>query len=691
MAALFSYLSATLTFATVLLLSLFLWRGRLQGIWLMLALVVTVAWAGVTALNSWILTPSPVNQFFLEILRNGAWGLLLWRLLSTSQGEGLEAFWRKPRLWAFGLGLLVLILLNLLQSAGLLSPEQLPVSISHLGPFLTGFAVLVLLEQWYRNIPVEQRWTIKFFCLGLAVIFGYDFLLYSEALLYQRLDQALWDMRGWVCSLMAPLMAVSIARSRDWDHALRFSHQFVFFSTGVLLAGTYLLVMSLVGYYLRWFGGGLGSALQIIFVVLALSLFVLLFISGRFRSVVTVWAAKHFFPYKYDYRQEWIRANNRFASLPADRGYYEQLILGLAEPMDSLGGVIWVREEERFETRGNWTLPSLPAIDLKEASGLLGYAESRAWVIELAEYNRHPQHYPELELPTWLSQNHDVWLLVPLVHQDYCHGLVALAQPRAERTINWEDHDLLKTLGAQLAALIALKKSTDSLAQSRQFEAYHRLSTFVVHDIKNVVAQLSLVVKNAEKHKHNPAFVDDALETLSNAVARMNRMLSQLKQESAVTSSREVVGADVIAREVLAQQKGHLPRVQLRSKVKGAKLLIQREKLVSVLCHLVQNAQDATPDTGRVELEVDAADESVSFKIIDSGCGMEPAFIRERLFKPFDTTKGRAGMGIGVYESRQFVLENRGRIHVDSNPGQGTVFTVSLPVYQPVAHKEEAV
>jgi putative PEP-CTERM system histidine kinase len=688
----YTYLAATLAYAIVLALTLFLWRGRLQGGWLLQALVWMVVWSGYLGLSSvggLLGTPDPAapdpNRFFLEIMRDAGWVMLLWRLYASNLGIGPRQFWASRWLWGFFLLLIGLLLGNLLQSSMGEWGYALPVPLDLLGPFVLVILALVLLEQWYRNIPREQCWSVKFFCVGTGVVFGYDFLLYSESLLFNRVDATLWQVRGFVCAVMAPLMAISIARSKTGERQMRLSHRAVFFTTGLFLAAIYLLVMALVGYYLRWFDSSLSSAVQVVFIVLALSLLCLLIGSGRFRSIVIVWVSKHFLSYKYDYRVEWMKANERFSALPLDDRYYEQLILGMADPLDSPGGILWMREGGQFVVKGCRSVRPLPNLSSREDGSLLDFCQERGWVIEVPEYLMAPAHYGDLQIAKRLLLGEQLWLLVPLLHQGVLHGLVGLAHPRAERTLDWEDHDLLKALGSQLAALIALKDTTDRLAATRQFEAYYRFSAFVVHDIKNVVAQLSLVVKNAERHKHNPEFVDDALETLANAVQRMNRMLSQLKQQGAIAARAEIVDALDIARAVQQNQKDRLPRVELvipDGPDAALRLKTERDKLVSVLGHLVQNAQEATPAEGFVRLRLENRDGMAIFSVMDNGCGMSEQFQRERLFKPFDTTKGRAGMGIGVYEARQFVVQNQGSLEVRSAPGTGSEFRVVLPAYK---------
>nr|WP_281411943.1 XrtA/PEP-CTERM system histidine kinase PrsK [Motiliproteus sediminis] len=665
-------------FGLVTLLTLFLWRGRLQGAWLIAALLLTAAWGGYLGFVGGSSHFNPTNQTFLDVLRGASWSLLLGRLIVVAGPESSNAsFWRNHWLWGFAGWVVLLLLANTLSSLGVLTPTAAAMT-AFGAPFSLSLITLVLLEQWYRRLGVEHRWGVKFLCVAIAVMFVSDFLLYSEALLFKGLDADLWEARGWIYAAMAPLVAISVARCRDWSRENRLSHRAVFFTSSLLLAGVYLVVMALVGYYLRWFGSGLGNAVQVVFVVLSLSLLTIVLMSGRYRSLLAVWISKHFLSYKYDYREQWMRANARFAALKIDDDSYVQLVLGIAEPIDSTGGAIWIEDEGALMPKAHWSLAlDMPLLDDGDG-GLLQYCLEQEWVINVPEYRRHPERYEGLELPKELLDEPRLWLLVPLIHQQHLYGMVALAEPRTERSVTWEDHDLLKALAGQVASLLAQRKLTESLANARQFEAYNQLSTFVVHDIKNVVAQLSLVVRNAERHRRNPEFVDDALDTLSNAVGRMNRMLSQLKQ-GAEPGPEVQVDAGEIAREVLAAQAGGAPVPQLDAVAESCFVEVDRDRLLAALCHLVQNAQDATPSDGSVVLSVVCEGSMVGFVVADSGAGMSAEFMRSGLFKPFVSTKGRAGMGIGVFEARQFARLYQGELQVESKLGKGSTFTLLLP------------
>lgn len=675
------YLASFIAHFFLLVLLLILWRGRLQGVWLIQALLFGAMWSGYFAYSAYVGYQSSTNVAFAEILHASTWVLFLWKLHSVQHGVSDRAFWQTPALRFFLFAVLGTLFFNLLHAVKVISIGK--VSIELLAPFALVICCLVLLEQWYRNIKRENRWNVKFLALGLLGMFVYDFVLFSEALLFDSVDPALWTARGWVTAFMIPFLAVSVARTNDWEQPLRVSHQAAFYTTSVLLAGCYLLIMAAAGYYLRWFGGSWGGALQIIFVVLSLSLLVLLLASGAARGTLSVWLSKHFFAYKYDYREEWSKANNSFAQLKFDDSYYEELIKAIATPVDSMGGWMWCSNEGQLRLKSSWSVDDrLDIGEQEDTTELMTFLTSSGWIIELDEYQSNRERYNGLTLPTSLDGSEDLWLLIPLLHQNTLQGVIGLRNPRSNRSINWEDYDLLKALGGQIATLIAFRHASEALTEARQFEAFNRLSAFVVHDLKNIVAQLSLVVTNAERHKHNPEFVDDALDTLANAVARMNRLLSQLRQQSQLNINASVVEPLSVLKEVVQNQKLQAPPVTLiEADVEGS-VFIEKERLVSVLCHLVQNAQEATPDDGFVKIGVEEDSEHLIFTVEDNGSGMDESFIKDRLFKPFDTTKGSAGMGVGVYETQQFIQQNGGAVKVNSHLGEGTCFRILLPKHK---------
>ena len=262
-------------------------------------------------------------------------------------------------------------------------------------------------------------------------------------------------------------------------------------------------------------------------------------------------------------------------------------------------------------------------------------------------------------------------------------GFVVIPHPVAKHQINWEDHDLLKTAGRQAASHLAQLMAVQALVEAREFQAFSKLSAFVIHDLKNLVAQLSLVVSNAAKHKHNPEFMDDAIKTVDHSVSKMNRLLAQLRQGRTAAqppSDNQKVELNTLINDVVNERSNQTPQPRFHSQCDEIYIAANTDRIASVLEHIIQNAQDATPPDGWVNVKLTSEDNLAAIEISDNGCGMDQAFIHNRLFRPFDTTKGQGGMGIGVYESREYIQELKGSIHVTSEPGNGTTFTISLPI-----------
>jgi putative PEP-CTERM system histidine kinase len=273
----------------------------------------------------------------------------------------------------------------------------------------------------------------------------------------------------------------------------------------------------------------------------------------------------------------------------------------------------------------------------------------------------------------------NAWLVVPLATGNEMIGFVVLATARTKIDVNWEVNDLLKTAGRQAGAFLGQMQATEALLEVRKFDAFNRMSAFVVHDLKNIVAQLSLMLKNAERHRDNPEFQQDMLMTVEHSVERMRQLMMQLREGATpVDSPRGIDLGDVIRRIRTAKSgQGRDLDIDLTDKViaRGHEDRIER-----VIGHIVQNALDATDNGGRVWVRLARQGTHAMIEVGDTGHGMTPEFLRERLFKPFQTTKP-AGMGIGAYESFQYVHELGGKVSVDSAVNVGTQVSLLLPLF----------
>lgn len=651
------------------------WRQRPQGRLLVLATGLSGLWGGLSALIAWGMLP-PRIELAAEVARNGAWlALLLYILrLRLPPGASLPAPLRFIRAFA-GLLISVLLLASLLP---FIAPTQpvLTQRAASLGLVLLTVMGLVLVEQVYRSTRLEDRWAIKFLCLGLGGLYIYDFYLYANAALFNAIDVQVWAARGYVAATVTPLIAISAARNPEWAAPVGVSRSMAFHSASLLGAGIYLLLMAGAGYYLRLFGGEWGDVVQTVFMFAAAMVLVLLMFSGTLRARLRVFLSKHFFSYRYDYREEWLNFTRALTEGQPGEQLCERAVEALARLLESPGGALWMNEGNAgYQRASHWNWADIDGTEPADST-FIRWLASKQWVVDLDEMKTRRDLYGDLDMPAWIQNAEKAWLVVPLMLHDELLGFVVLKHSLGKVSFNWEVSDLLKVAARQAAAHLAQMRAANQLIVARQFESFNRTTTFVIHDLKNLVAQLSLLLANAEKHKHNPEFQTDMLDTVENAVARMNKVLAQLRRGTNETRVQSVSLAEILNEAADSKQAFKL-RPTLALPPAHVRVRAERDGLARAIGHLLQNALEATPSSGQVTLSGFEESGQAIVEITDTGNGMDDEFVRTRLFQPFDSTKG-AGMGIGAYECRETLRALGGTIEVDSVPGRGTRFRLSL-------------
>jgi putative PEP-CTERM system histidine kinase len=274
-------------------------------------------------------------------------------------------------------------------------------------------------------------------------------------------------------------------------------------------------------------------------------------------------------------------------------------------------------------------------------------------------------------------------LAVPLRSQERLVGVLLVGGERTGALYTQEDLDLLTTIGEQAASAIATVQLSERLAQSRAFEGFNRLSSFIIHDLKNSVSALSMLTQNARQRFDDPEFRLDALKTLTRTVERMQKLVGRLSSRQA-TSELEfesVPLAELVRDTVVSIPRGPTLQLELalddEPSVRGDTDSIQR-----VIQNLIRNAFEAMDGEGTVTLRVYREDGMVACAVADTGCGMSEEFIRASLFVPFQTTK-KGGWGIGLYQAREIMTAHAGRIEVSSQEGLGTTITLLFPGEKP--------
>lgn len=673
------YWFAAIAFAAlslVLLAGLRRQKNPRVGVVLIVASLASTAWAVLQAVG---VSQSPAPTTFAlgaDLVRSAFWGAFFVAALRVDQAAS-RAAWLTPPIAIIGAALLVAAVAVL--RVGALTDHTVQ-SWLLLLMVAASIAGLLAIETLYRATPVSRRWGIKLLVIAAAAMFAYDFVMYSDAALFDRVRASLWDTRGFAHALLVPLIALSAARNPAWSLAVQVSRQFVLTAFTLLAAGVYLVTVATLALFARSRGGEWGETLQTALLFTAFVALAIVGASGKVRSWLRVTVAKHFFSYRYDYRKEWLALTEALSKGVSGETNSAAMIEALAKLVESPGGVLFAARSSRYEAIHHWNVPQADR-PIPTGHAFLQFVRERQWVIDLAEVSRASPEYEGLRVPDVLATIPRARVFVPLIAGDDLYGFVVLTEPRVEITFDWEVRDLLKTAARQVAVQLSLAEAHRALIVSRQFESFNRMSAFVVHDLKNLVAQLTLLISNAETHRNNPEFQEDMMSTLDHAVQRMRRMLAQLSVESRPEEPKTVHDIHALLQMVLKERSASRPAPRLEMANGTLRVVGQRDRIVRIIGHVTQNAIDATAATGEVAVRCWEREGRVVVEVEDNGRGMSAAFIRERLFKPFESTKA-GGMGLGCYEVERYMREIGGAVEVDSETGRGTRMRLIFPEWK---------
>ncbi len=539
---------------------------------------------------------------------------------------------------------------------------------------------LVLVHNFYGQASADSRRAIQLPAIAMAAMWAYDLHLYTSAYLTHGRVGYLFEMRGAVLVLIAPLFALASHRTNDWK--VQLSRAATFQSLSVLAILAYLIVMMSATRALELVGGdwAVPGQAAIILVMTAVSLALLP--SKRARAWLRVTITKHFFEHRYDYRSEWLRFTHTIGRgggedpAPLD----QRVIKALADIAGAPGGLLLLADEHgRLAPSAcwNWDPPIEPSRD--DDGSFAALLAETAYVVDFSRVSDAVRHGERsAAIPAWIARLPDLWAGVPLIHGGRLVGLALLAHAPVRRPLDWEDFDLFRTAGIQAASYLAEAQSHQALADAQRFDEFNRRFAFIMHDIKNLVSQLSLVARNAERHAGNPEFRADMIATLQSSVRKMNELLARLSDGN--RRDAEAPRPTQIKLVAAAVAEGKRSHAAVTVEGDGRLTAVaDAGRLEQALGHLVQNAIDASPAGAPIRVHVGRIGDEAAIEVIDQGTGMSPDFIRTRLFQAFASTK-ESGFGVGAFEARALIASMDGRIEVESRVGEGSRFTIFLPL-----------
>ncbi len=542
----------------------------------------------------------------------------------------------------------------------------------YIAVFVYLVAALFNLESTYRSALRPDQWQIKFTVVGVGSLLGLFIFYYSQGLLYRSINMNLAPLRTLSLFVAAALLTYSLLH-RNRRIRVTISKEMAFRSVVLVIVGGYLILLGLLGQGLRYFGEASQQVIFLSVFFLGCVFLVALLLSEQMKRKVKVIINKNFFENKYDYRIEWLKFTSRLAETRTNAELDAAILSAFCDTF-AMGGALlylWMPEQRVFFNRGCYQSEPCNVLFTRD-NPLICYMADQQWVFNAA------YHEPALvEVNRDFLYAEKIAFTVPIFTGSDMEGFIALTRPiNPGETYTYEDYDLMKTLARQAASALTSARLTEQLAIAREMEAVGKVTTFVMHDLKNLVYSLSLLTANANDYIGEPEFQEDLLKTLGNTVAKMKILIAKLKE---LPERNELHLSEVnllhLTNEVVASLSGG----DITVTGSNALLLADQEELGKVVANLVINALDAVEGKqgGAVSIEVGGFEQAF-IKVVDNGCGMTPEFIRQDLFTPFKTTKNK-GLGIGMFQSRQIVEAHKGRIEVMSEPDKGSTIIVWLP------------
>ncbi|MEW6109462.1 MAG: XrtA/PEP-CTERM system histidine kinase PrsK [Nitrospirota bacterium] len=545
----------------------------------------------------------------------------------------------------------------------------------YLGIMLYCILALMNFEATFSSTSGIDRWRIKFEALGIMSILSVLIFYYSQGLLYRTINMNLLPIRSGVF-IVASLLAVYSKIFREKESRVVVSRYILYRSLSLLVVGVYLITLGLIGQGMKYFDVSFSKHLTVFLAFVGGILVLLVLLSDTLRRHIRVFISKHFYKSKHDYREEWLKFTDRLATCRTFADVQEATLTTFREIFGLKVASLYLLDskKERY-------LPVSPhpesgnSLALEKSAGLISYFRERGRVFDTSNYD-----YVVTEDEDSFVKANKAVLIVPLIFNKNVEGFVVLGWQLASERFNYEDYDLMKVLARQAALSIINFRLSEELAEAREVAALGRISSFIIHDLKNLTYALSLTLDNAEDYIGDPEFQKDMVDSVRITLSKMKNLIQKLKSIPEKHALNTKLTDIQLLTQKTAREIGKPGQdVNIVHNESRAFSMIDEEEIRKVIINLIINAFDAIDGNGAVKIETGIDGDAGYIRVSDNGPGMTEDFINEHLFKPFRTTKDK-GLGIGLYQCKQIIEAHGGKILAESRPGVMTAFTVYLPL-----------
>ncbi|MEO7424727.1 MAG: ATP-binding protein [Fibrobacteria bacterium] len=566
---------------------------------------------------------------------------------------------------------------------------------------LVSVYTLYVLESTYRYAQDYQRRIARLGFIGLGSLAIFHIVYFAKVLIYRTLPDHFPEASSVIYAVGYPVILAGFLRYRLGSERITVPRDTVYSSATVFLTGSAFLGVTLTIFAFRWLRIDFSYFERFLLIFSLCFLAVLVLGSGTMRRQVTRWVNEQIFTRKYDYQDQFFRLHESVMS-GAD---VDGALTGLVENMkysvtvnDAYFFILnW--QDGNFYQHENKEEATRRGLTINGDSALARLLAREGAPVDLLATDSGGEESRKTAAQDELVAQLGFDALFPIQVSGRLAAILALQGGRI-RPFDGEDLDLIAVFTNSIGDVLFKNRMQKERIAQKQFESFHHVSAFIIHDIKNQIATLSLLLRNAEKNLGNPSFQASMLNSVKSCAGSLQSLIDRLavipKQEELEPEEHPLgpVLEEVASDSALPSLSGL--EFTLRSEGDSA-VAIDRKALFFVVKNLVTNALEAMGGQGKLGISYGPLSASVPPKlrtlfgggerffsgyggyvlVEDSGSGMDPDFVRRRLFEPFATTKEK-GVGIGLYQCKTLVEKMGGRILCHSEPGKGTEFCILL-------------
>ncbi len=540
--------------------------------------------------------------------------------------------------------------------------------------------ILFQMEQTYRAAKGLPRVRLKFLILGISFISLYSLFIASMILLFRSIHTDLMVAGSIVYALCWMMITFAVVRHRLLDVDIFLSRHVVFTSVAALGVGLYLVMVGVLGYFFRTTGVLSNLFLLVIFVALAVMALGLLLFSPNLEQRIRRFINVHFYRYTYDYRQEWHEFTRQISTGQDLNNLVHKVIELVSE-------ILWVNQvslwlyNDRSRILSFTMSCNLPkkAEFIKGDTPLVGYLLDHTTPLSIGD----AASQPIVEAHQELLERYNMAMIIPLKVGNRLVGMISVGPAMKRDVYSQEDAELMMIIANQASSSIISAKLLDEIGTSKEAESFNKISSFLVHDLKNLASSLSLALQNADRNIGNPEFQQDLLGTLTDTVAKMKTLiekLSTLPKELHIKKTPTDLN-DLIRDVIKTSPAESLRTVKLTTDLHSlVPVEVDGEYVMKVLGNLILNSVQSFPNgTGQIAVNSYVSDGCVNIEVVDTGVGMTEDFMKQQLFRPYRSTK-KKGLGIGLYQCKAIMEAHGGDIEVQSIPNRGSQFILRFPI-----------